>query len=81
MNEPVIIVYTSHLFSPKNSGSIQKPAKIHFNIILIHGLLLLISNLINLRVSESERYAYWLWPLAAAYLIISSVFRGICKIS
>ena len=28
MNEPVIIVYTSHLFSPKNSGSIQKHAKV-----------------------------------------------------
>jgi len=28
MNEPVIIVYTSHLFSPKNSGSIQNPLKI-----------------------------------------------------
>ena len=27
MNEPIIIVYTSHLFSPKNSGSIQNPLK------------------------------------------------------
>ena len=54
---------------------------IHFNTIHYAGLLLLISNLRNLRVSESERYADRLWPLAAAYLIILSVFRGIRKIS
>ena len=54
---------------------------IHFNTMLISCLLLLISNLRNLRVSASERYAERMRPLAAAYLIISSFFTGSRKIA